>query len=140
MSSADRAEFGLHWLGAGWVPGGAISRPERRSHRFERLSERIASAQRLDRGRGHVLRLPAPLDAEIVGQGRGLGIAELVGKARHGLHAFEMREILGGDAVEDGDDQVRGSLRRKVLFPRSATTVFGTPAPSSPWQPAQSAR
>jgi hypothetical protein len=108
-----------------WLPSGrGPRRPRWRGH----SPAASTSSQRPHRGGRRVALLPAPGDAQIVRERRRIFIAQLVGKARHRLHALAVREILRADAVEHRHDQVAriGQPQRAV-----GARYFSTMRPST---------
>ena len=73
--------------------------------------------------------MPTPGDAQIVRKRSHFSIAQLIGKARYRLHTLAMREFTAPMPSSIATIRLRGSARRSVLLPRSATTLFGIPLP-----------
>ena len=73
--------------------------------------------------------MPTSGDAQIVRKRSHFSIAQLIGKARYRLHTLAMREFTAPMPSSIATIRLRGSARRSVLLPRSATTLFGIPLP-----------
>jgi hypothetical protein len=79
-----------------------------------------------------VARQSTPGLAQVVDHVRQLLVIELVGKARHRLHALKAGELLFTDTFDDDLDQVARVGLAQLVLPCMATAMCGLPSPSTP--------